>query len=413
MKQAPTPPDPETATASEGADGADAAASAVRAGLSYVCDDRPGITRRRFGKAFGYRWPDGRRVDDAAHLERIRKLAIPPAWTEVWISPDPQGHLQATGRDARGRKQHRYHPDWITVRDELKFNRMIAFGQALPEIRKRVDADLRGRPRARRTVLAAIVRLLETTLVRVGNAEYAQQNDSYGLTTLREEHVALEGSELRFEFRGKSGKTHSVRLRDRRVARVIRAMQDLPGQELFQYIDEDGAWRDVDSADVNDYLREIAGESFTAKDFRTWAGTLLACWALQEFESVDSEAAVKKNITRAIKSVAQRLGNTPAVCRKSYIHPDVIGAYVDGSLLDTLRERVAEQLREELAGLQPEEAAVLAFLQGRLKSEAAGLSRSDDRSKTSPEPMLDTKAALKESVRRGQRAHARSGSSQR
>ena len=255
---------------------AEAATSAERAGLRYVCDDRPGITRRRFGKAFGYRWPDGRRVSDAANLDRIRKLAIPPAWTSVWISPDPQGHLQATGRDARGRKQHRYHPDWIAVRDELKFNRMIAFGRTLPEIRARVDADLRGRPRSRRTVLAAVVRLLETTLVRVGNAEYAQHNDSYGLTTLRDEHVELHGSELRLEFRGKSGRIHSVRLHDRRVARVIRAMQDLPGQELFQYIDEDGTWRDVDSADVNDYLREIAGESFTAKDFRTWAGTLLA-----------------------------------------------------------------------------------------------------------------------------------------
>ena len=294
------------------------------------------------------------------------------------------------------------------MRDELKFNRMIAFGRTLPQIRERVDADLRGKPRARRTVLAAVVRLLETTLVRVGNAEYAQHNDSYGLTTLRDEHVELRGSELRFEFRGKSGKTHSVRLQDRRVARVVRAMHDLPGQELFQYIDEDGTWRDVDSADVNDYLREIAGDTFTAKDFRTWAGTLLACWALQEFERVDLQAAVKKNITRAIKSVAQRLGNTPAVCRKSYIHPDVLGAYADGSLLETLRERVAEHLREELAGLRPEEAAVLAFLQGRLKSEAADRAHEAGTNTREPSPVIDVKTALKESVNRERRASLRS-----
>lgn len=346
-------------------------ASAKRVGLRYVSDDQPGITRRRFGKGFGFRWPDGRRVNDPATVERIRRLVIPPAWTSVWICPDPQGHLQATGRDARGRKQHRYHPDWIAVRDELKFSRMMTFAQALPQIRRSVDADLRGKPRARRTVLAAIVRLLETTLVRVGNAEYAQQNESYGLTTLREEHVALTGSELRFQFRGKSGKMHSVRLQDRRVARVVRAMQDLPGQELFQYIDDEGVCRDVGSADVNAYLREIAGDSFTAKDFRTWAGTLLAWWALQEFQRVDSQSAAKKNITTAIKTVAQRLGNTPAVCRRSYIHPEILGAYLDGSLLQTLRDKVAEQLREELSGLRPEEAAVLAFLQARLTREAA------------------------------------------
>ncbi len=398
--------DPSPTIDCDGETTAGAAATAARAGLRYACDDHPGISRRRFGKGFAYRWPDGRRVDDAETLDRIRKLAIPPAWTRVWISPDPQGHLQATGRDARGRKQHRYHPDWTAVRDELKFSRMIAFGQSLPEIRSRVDADLRGRPRARRTVLAAIVRLLETTLVRVGNAEYAQQNDSYGLTTLREEHVALQGSELRFEFRGKSGRSHSIRLQDRRVARVVRAMQDLPGQELFQYIDEDGQWRDVDSADVNEYLREIAGDTFTAKDFRTWAGTLLACWALQEFESVDSQAAVKRNITRAIKAVAERLGNTPAVCRKSYIHPDVLGAYVDGSLLDTLREQVAEELRQELAGLQPEEAAVLAFLQSRLKRERAAQGKGDE-GRAGAKPLLDTTSALKESIRRERQASGR------
>lgn len=351
------------------------ARSATRAGLRYVCDDRPGITRRKFGRGFGYRWPDGRRVDDIATLERIRSLVIPPAWTSVWISPDPQGHLQATGRDARGRKQHRYHPDWIAVREEVKFNRMMAFGRALPKIRKRVDADLQGKPRARATVLAAIVRLLETTLVRVGNSDYAHRNDSYGLTTLRGEHVEVSGPEVWLEFRGKSGKFQSVRLRDRRVARVVRAMHDLPGQELFQYIDDTGAWRDVDSGDVNDYLREITGDNFTAKDFRTWAGTLLACWALQEFERFDSQSAAKKNITSAIKAVAQRLGNTPAVCRKSYIHPDVLGAYLDGSLLQTLRDFVGQQLREDLSGLRPEEAAVLGFLQGRLTAEADGASR--------------------------------------
>lgn len=344
----------------------DPARSAVQAGLSYVTDDQPGISRRRAGKGFIYRDPKGRRITDRYELDRLRRLAIPPAWTRVWISPDPRGHLQATGRDARGRKQHRYHNDWHAARDEVKFNRMQEFGRALPRIRQQVDGDMRGKPTARRTVLATIVRLLETTLVRIGNEEYAKQNDSFGLTTLRDDHVQERGRELLLEFKGKSGKVHSVRVHDRRARRIIKSVQDLPGQELFQFIDEVGERQKVTSRDVNEYLQEVSGEPFTAKDFRTFAATVMAAWALQEFEQFDTQAKCKRNIRQAIEAVSRRLGNTPAVCRKSYVHPEVLNAYLDGSLLATLRDRVEENLREELAGLRPEEAAVLAFLRKRL-----------------------------------------------
>jgi DNA topoisomerase I len=249
--------------------------SAEEAGLTYVSDDWPGITRRRAGKGFVYRDVEGKRITDRAELDRLRRLVIPPAWTDVWVSPDPRGHLQATGRDAKGRKQHRYHPDWHTARDEVKFGRMQEFGRGLPRIRERVEADMRGPPRARRTVLATIVRLLETTLVRIGNDEYAKQNESFGLTTLRDDHVQERGRELRLEFRGKSGKMQSVAVHDRRLKRIIRSVQDLPGQDLFQYLDEDGERQKVSSREVNEYLQEISGQPFTAKDFRTFAGT---CW---------------------------------------------------------------------------------------------------------------------------------------
>ncbi len=351
------------------ADPPDPSAAARAAGLRYVSDTMPGITRRRAGKAFSYRGPDGRLIKDRTELARIKRLAVPPAWTDVWICSYPHGHLQATGRDARGRKQYRYHENWRAVRDAAKFDRMLAFARALPRIRARVAEDQarRGLPRAK--VLATIVRLLEVTLIRVGNQEYARDNHSYGLTTLRDRHVDFEGTRLIFEYRGKGGKRHRISLRDRRLARIVRSCQELPGQHLFQYLDEDGKRQEVDSADVNAYLQEITGEGFTAKDFRTWAGTVLASLALSEFESFDSQAAAKRNVTRAIEQVAAQLGNTVAVCRKSYIHPEVVECYLDGSLLELLKGRVEESLRSGLAGLRSEEAAVLALLQQRLTRE--------------------------------------------
>ena len=349
---------------------ADPVESARSAGLRYVHDDRPGIRRVHSGEGFRYVGPDGKAIRDRDTLARIRSLAIPPAWTDVWICPLANGHLQATGHDDRGRKQYRYHPRWRAVRDETKYDRMIAFGQALPRIRARVDQDLAqpGLPRSK--VLATVLRLLETTLIRVGNEEYARENGSFGLTRLRNGHASVEGETVRFTFRGKSGIRHSIRVNDGRLARIFRRCQDLPGQELFQYLDDDGTPREIDSADVNAYLQEIAGQEFTAKDFRTWAGTVLAARALQEFESFDSEAQAKRNVVSAIESVSKRLGNTKAVCRKCYVHPDVINAYLDGSLLDTLRQRVEKEIAGSLAELPPEEAAVLAFLQERLKHEA-------------------------------------------
>jgi DNA topoisomerase-1 len=335
-----------------------------------VHDDQPGIRRARSGKGFRYRTPDGKVLHDPDELRRIRALVIPPAWTDVWICPLANGHLQATGRDDRGRKQHRYHPRWREVRDETKYHRMIAFGQALPRIRRRTERDLARRGLPRDKVRATIVRLLETTLIRVGNEEYARQNGSFGLTTLHDRHVDIAGDTLRFEFRGKSGVRRSVGLLDRRLARVVKQCQDVPGYELFQYVDADGTRHTIDSADVNDYLRRASGQDFTAKDFRTWAGTVLAARALQEFEAFDSQAQAKKNVVRAIETVAARLGNTKAVCRKCYIHPAVLDAYLDGSLLKTLQGRVEHEIRRGLARLRPEEAAVLAFLQERLRREA-------------------------------------------
>jgi len=353
------------------ADIADPQQAAACAGLAYVSDEEPGIRRRRAGKGFTYTWPDGTRVSEEDTLERIRKLAIPPAYTDVWICPDPDGHVQATGRDTKGRKQYRYHPRWTEMREGTKFGRMLEFCRVLPKIRARVAEDLGKRGLPREKVLAAVVRLLESTLIRVGNDTYARENRSYGLTTLRDRHADIEGSEIRFGFKGKSGKRWDVSLKDRRLARVVRACQDVPGDELFQYVDEDGQPRDITSGDVNDYLREITGEDFTAKDFRTWAGTVLAAMALREFESFDSKAKAKRNVTRAIEQVASRLGNTVSVCRKSYVHPEVLNAYLEGGLLDALQREVEQELREELDGLDAEEAAVLAFLHQRLEREQA------------------------------------------
>jgi DNA topoisomerase-1 len=342
---------------------------AAEAGLRYVSDDEPGISRRRVGRGFAYYEPGGRRIAEPAERARLNALAIPPAWRDVWIAADRNSHLLATGRDAKGRKQFRYHPSWQALRERANFDRMPAFGQALPPLREQVDADLRRHGLPRDKVLAAVVRLLETTLIRVGNEEYARDNRSFGLTTLRQRHVDVSSSSVRFEFKGKSGKWQQLRLTDRRLARVVGQIQELPGQRVFQYLDEEGARQLVDSGEVNDYLRQITGDDFTAKDFRTWAGTVLAAWALQAFKRFDSEAAAKRNITAAIERVAKQLGNTVAVCRRSYVHPAVLDAYLDGSLLERLQSDVDAVLRSDLPGLSPEEAAVLAFLRQRLGHE--------------------------------------------
>jgi DNA topoisomerase-1 len=343
--------------------------SAIEAGLRYVSDEMPAIRRERAGHGFRYRYPTGDVVQESDVLNRIKSLAIPPAWKEVWICPDPAGHLQATGRDDRKRKQHRYHPRWREIRDETKYGRMIVFGKALPKIRKHVLHDLSLRGLNRNKVLAAVVRLLEVSLIRVGNDEYARDNDSFGLTTMRDRHVDVNGSTIEFNFRGKSGKWHKVGIRDRGLAKVVKSCQDLPGQELFQYVDEEGKRQDVRSTDVNDYLREVSGQDFTAKDFRTWAGTVLGAMALREFEQFDSKAQAKKNIVQAIENVAMRLGNTPAVCRKCYVHPEIIDSYLDGTLVRTLKRRAEEQLATSLKSLTPEEGAILGLLQQRLARE--------------------------------------------
>lgn len=348
----------------------DPARQAELAGLRYATDTRPGLTRKatRAGN-FTYHTAKGEKITDEKTLARIQGFVIPPAWTDVWISPAANTHLQVTGRDAKGRKQYRYHPKWRQARDEVKYERMLKFGAALPQIRARVDDALRQPGLPREKVLATIVYLLEATMMRVGNEEYARTNKSFGLTTLRNRHVKVDGSDVEFSFRGKSGVYHKVKVHDRRLARIVGRTRDLPGQELFQYVDDDGATHSIDSSDVNDYLRAITGEDYTAKDFRTWSGTVLAALALQEFERFDSEAQAKKNIVRAIESVAEKLGNTPSICRKCYVHPAVLEAYLDGAVLDVLRERTEKKLQEDLHALRPEEAAVLAMLQQRLRHE--------------------------------------------
>ncbi len=343
--------------------------SAKAAGLRYVSDTRPGIRREKVGDEFRYIGVDGKPIKDFETLNRIKSLGIPPAYTDVWICPLPNGHLQATGRDARGRKQYRYHPRWREVRDETKYGRMLAFGEALPRIREHIEQDMRRQGLPREKVLATVVRLLETTLIRVGNTEYARTNKSFGLTTMRDRHVEISDAKVRFHFRGKSGKEHTIDLKDRRLARIVKRCRDLPGYELFQYLDENNHRQTIDSADVNDYLREITGQDFTAKDFRTWAGTVLAALALQEFEAFDSETQAKKNVVQAIKSVSERLGNTPTICRKCYVHPAVIDAYLEGTMLETLKQRTEQEMKENLHNLPPEEAAVMAFLQQRLARE--------------------------------------------
>jgi DNA topoisomerase-1 len=346
------------------------------AGLRYATDSQPGIRRKKAGTSFRYVEPGGRPLRDPEALNRIKSLASPPAWTDVWICPFPLGHIQATGRDKKGRKQYRYHPRWRSVRDETKYGRTIAFGEALSEIRKATDRDLALPGLPKRKVLAAVVRLLELSLIRVGNDEYARSNGSYGLTTMHNRHVALNGSSIRFKFRGKSGMIHEIDIGDRRLARIVGRCRDLPGQELFGYLDEEGKPQDVGSGDVNDYLREITGQDFTAKDFRTWAGTVLVALALQELEPFGSQTQAKKNIVQAIEKVAQRLGNTPTVCRKCYVHPAVIESYLDGSMIDALERRTKAELDRSLGDLRPEEAAVMALLQNRLTREGRAHSAS-------------------------------------
>jgi DNA topoisomerase I len=341
--------------------------AAQYAGLTYVSDEKPGIRRKRSGKGFRYESPQGAKIRDAATMKRIKALAVPPAWTDVWICLHGSGHVQATGRDARGRKQYKYHHRFREVRESTKYHHMLAFAESLPAIRAKVQEhlDLRGLPIDK--VLATVVHLLEATLIRVGSDEYARTNKSYGLTTLKSRHVEVDGSALRFNFKGKSGKAWKLDVHDRRIAKVIRACQDLPGQELFQYIDEDGEKRDVTSSDVNAYLRGITGEDITAKDFRTWHGTVLAALALQEFEKFDSQAGAKRNLRDAIRKVATRLGNTPTICRKCYVHPEIVTTYIEGALRLEIKDGRQEELRKGLATLTPEEAAVLALLRSRLK----------------------------------------------
>lgn len=371
----------------------DPPAAARAAGLRYVHDGRPGIRREAVKDGFRYLDARGDAVADETTLARIKALVIPPAWTEVWICPQANGHLQATGRDARGRKQYRYHAKWREARDEVKYERMLKFGQALPAIRAEVDRALKLPGLPREKVLATIVFLLEATMMRVGNEEYARTNQSFGLTTLRNRHAKVDGSDVAFSFRGKSGVYHKVKVHDRRLARIVARTRDLPGQELFQYVDADGDTHAIDSSDVNDYLRAISGEDYTAKDFRTWSGTVLAALALQEFEKFDSEAQAKKNIVRAIESVAEKLGNTPSICRKCYVHPAVLDAYLDGAALEVLRERTEETLQEDLHALQPEEAAVLAMLQQRLRHEQENPRPAAARKKAAPKKTAARKAA--------------------
>lgn len=337
--------------------------AATEAGLRYVLDSSPGISRHRAGKGFYYRTSKGEKVTDERTLKRIRSLAIPPAWNEVWIAPSPNAHLQATGRDAKGRKQYRYHARWAEIRDQTKYDHIIEFAKCLPAIRARVDQDLSKPGLPKEKVLAALVKLLETTLIRVGNDQYAKENKSYGLTTMRDRHADIHGSTITFSFTGKSGIDHEIELSNRRLANIVRRCQELPGQQLFQYLDEDGVRQSVDSADVNEYLKEISGHNFTAKDFRTWAGTRLAAEALAGFEISPDESTSTSNIVAAIETVSKQLGNTPAICRKCYVHPDIIKAYMEGISIATIKQRARKQKEEDFSSL---EHAVLELLMRRL-----------------------------------------------
>ena len=340
--------------------------AAKTAKLRYVSDRKPGISRTRTETGFDYFDALGDKITDEDELTRLKKLAIPPAYTDVWICADPRGHLQAVGRDARGRKQYRYHASWRVVRDEAKYSKMLTFGRVLPQIREHVERDLRLHGLPKRKVLAAIVALLEKTMMRVGNQEYAKENKSFGLTTLRNRHIRVKGGHVEFDFRGKHGIDHHIDLSDRRLARIVERCRDLPGQDLFQFVDHDGERHGLGSEDVNHYLHEISGEAITAKDFRTWAATNLAAELLSELERFDSQAAAKKELVHAVENVAKRLGNTPAICRKCYIHPAVFEGYLDGSLAEGLKQRADELLDHPTGGLTAQEVALTAFLSRRL-----------------------------------------------
>ena len=335
----------------------DPAEAARAAGLAYVSDSAPGIRRRRSGESFRYLDLDGKEVVQPERLNRIRSLAIPPAWTDVWICPSARGHLQATGRDAKGRKQYRYHPRWREVRDENKYARMVDFGRALPRLRRRVERDLELPGLPQEKVVATVIRLLDSSYIRIGNTEYARDNESFGLTTLRQNHVKVSGQRVRFKFRGKAGKEHQITVTDRRLAAIVRRCQDLPGQELFRYLDEAGEARKVDSFDVNEYMRAATGADFTAKDFRTWAGTVLAARELATLGRFSSETEAKRNLVAAVKAVSLRLGNTQAVCRKCYVHPAVIDSYLAGRIIDSCPEGDADCEAAVLTLLRREAAA--------------------------------------------------------
>jgi DNA topoisomerase-1 len=349
--------------------------AATRAGLRYVTDGTPGIRRRRAGQGWAFYTPGGARIIEHAVRKRIKSLAIPPAWTDVWICPHPNGHIQATARDARGRKQYRYHPAYRAARDQSKFRRVLEFSEILPAVREQVERDLRAPDLTRRQILATVVRLLDKTLIRVGNDEYARENRSYGLTTLRGRHVEVRGTKLRFSFRGKSGVNHTVAISDRRLARIVQRCQDLPGQELFQYVDAQDKRQTISSDDVNAYLREITGRDITAKDFRTWAGTMLAARELREIGPAPSQRQAKRNILQAVDTVAERLGNTRAVCRKYYIHPALQEAYLEGvtaRLPEPARPRPMRRRRAP-AALRRDEVAVLQLLEQQAKKRATPL----------------------------------------
>ena len=348
-------------------------AEAKEMGLRYTSDHVPGITRTRAGESFHYNLPTGKRVKDPAVLSRIKSLVIPPAWSDVWISTLANGHIQATGRDARKRKQYRYHSKWRAQRDESKFQHILAFARVLPKIRRRVATDLRKKEMGRAKIIATVIRLLETTLIRIGNDEYARENHSYGLTTMRNRHVEVKKADISFSFRGKSGKHHDISLHDARLAKIIHECQELPGQQLFSYVEGEET-KHVESSDVNEYLREASGQDFTAKDFRTWIGTVLAATAFRELQEVTSARQAQSNIKMVIESVAKLLGNTPAVCRKCYVHPEVIDAYVQGDTLDAVSQNIAQNLNGRgMAHLRPAEAAVLVLLQRRMKAAARPL----------------------------------------
>ncbi len=342
--------------------------TAKAAGLWYVIDSTPGIRRKGAGRGYAYIGLDGKPIRDPEVRKRIKGLAIPPSWTDVWICARTDGHIQATGRDIKGRKQYRYHSRYRAVRDETKFDRMLLFSQLLPKIRNRVERDLSRSGLPRDKVLATVVRLLEKTLIRVGNDEYAKENRSFGLTTMRRRHVEVSGSKLRFEFRGKSGVQRTVAITDRRLADIVQHCQTLPGQELFKYLDDDGRRQDVDSGDINEYLREITGHEVTAKDFRTWAGTMYAATTLRDIGPANTQKEAKANVVRAVDKVSERLGNTRAVCRNYYVHPRIIEAYMNGSTVPLASEADPKRRRPK-AALRSDELAVLQFLQIRQASE--------------------------------------------